>query len=67
SRPLGDESEIRDSVSSLNHNSSSLHTSVKTPNQQIKKKRPKPKSIRVFDLFTISDTQVKEVLNEEEK
>ncbi|CAG8657501.1 12978_t:CDS:2, partial [Ambispora gerdemannii] len=37
SRPLGDESEIRDSVSSLNHSSSSLHTSVKTSNQQIKK------------------------------
>ncbi|CAG8663467.1 13277_t:CDS:1, partial [Ambispora gerdemannii] len=67
SRSLGDESEIRDSVSSLNYDSSSLHTSVKTSNQQIKKRRSKSKSIRVSDLSTISDTQVEEALNEGEK
>src|SRR6185369_1458199 len=35
--------------------------------QQIKKRRSKPKSIRVSDLSTISNTQVEEVLNEREK
>jgi hypothetical protein len=67
SRPLGNELEIRDSVSSLNHSSSDLYTSVKTSNQQIKKRRSKPKSIRVSDLSIINDTQVVEVLNEGEK
>ena len=58
SRPLGDSSD---------HGSSSLHTSVKTSDRQIKKRRSKPKSIRVSDLSTISDTQLAQVLNEGEK
>ncbi|CAG8838305.1 7689_t:CDS:2, partial [Gigaspora margarita] len=57
-RPLGN---------SLNHDSSSLHTSVKTSDGEIKKRRSKSKSIRVSDLSTISDTQLEQVLNEGEK
>ena len=49
---------------SSNHGSSSLHTSVKTSDRQIKKRRSKPKSIRVSNLSTNSDTEVEEALNE---
>ncbi|CAG8800624.1 41145_t:CDS:2, partial [Gigaspora margarita] len=52
---------------SLNHGSSSLHTSVKASDRQIKKRRSNPKFIQVSDLSTNSDTQLEQVLNEEEK
>ncbi|CAG8834307.1 42287_t:CDS:2, partial [Gigaspora margarita] len=35
--------------------------------RQIKKRRLKPKSIRVYDLSTISDTKLEQVLNEGKK
>ncbi|CAG8854652.1 29392_t:CDS:2, partial [Gigaspora margarita] len=34
---------------------------------RIKKRQSKSKSFRVFDLSTISDTELEQVLNEEEK
>ncbi|RHZ49861.1 hypothetical protein Glove_510g9 [Diversispora epigaea] len=46
SRPLSDELEIRDSASSLNHNSSNLHLEYDTlPNKETKKKKSKSKPI----------------------
>ncbi|CAG8854712.1 18071_t:CDS:2, partial [Gigaspora margarita] len=52
------ESEFRCSASSLNHGSS---------DRQIKKRQSKPKSIRVSDLSTISNTKLEQVLNKGEK
>ena len=66
-RPLGDKSEIQDSVSSLNHGSSSLHTSDNILDKQTKKRRPKSKSVRISDPTTIIDTPLEQVLNEGEK
>ncbi|RIB15282.1 hypothetical protein C2G38_2247734 [Gigaspora rosea] len=43
-KPLGDESEIRDSVSSLNYSSSNLHLESTTLNTEIKKRSSKSRS-----------------------
>ena len=75
-KSLDDEPEVsqrleaqlpRDSVSSSNHGSSSLHTSVKASDRQIKKRRSKSKSIQVSDLSAINNTRLEQVLNEGEK